>query len=157
MLISTKGRYALRVVLDLAQHAGDEYVSLKSVAERQEVSVKYLESIVSLLQKGEVLSSQRGIQGGYRLARPANEITVYEIIRLTEGTLAPVSCLESYDPDVGCVCSRADFCLTLPLWKELEQRVVRYLSGVTVQDLLDGHVNGDGTDTDSQGNRKRKT
>lgn len=87
MLISTKGRYALRVVLDLAQHAGDGYVSLKSVAERQDVSVKYLESIVALLQKGGVLTSQRGTQGGYRLACPASELSVYEIVRLTEGSL----------------------------------------------------------------------
>ncbi len=144
MLISTKGRYALRVVLDLAARAGDEYVSLKSVAERQEVSVKYLESIVALLQKGGVLVSQRGIQGGYRLARPASEISVYEIIRLTEGSLAPVTCLEDFDPSVGCVCSRAGVCLTLPLWQELERRVVSYLSCVSVQNLLDGDASGEG-------------
>ena len=140
MLISTKGRYALRVVLDLAQHAGDGYVSLKSVAERQDVSVKYLESIVALLQKGGVLTSQRGTQGGYRLACPASELSVYEIVRLTEGSLAPVTCLEDFDPSVGCVCSRAGVCLTLPLWQGLERRVVEYLSGVTVQDLLDGRA-----------------
>ncbi len=140
MLISTKGRYALRVALDLAQHAGDGCVSLKSVAERQEVSAKYLESIAALLQKGGILVSQRGVQGGYRLSRPAADIPVYEIIRLTEGSLAPVTCLEDYDPSVGCTCSRAGSCLTLPLWQELERRVVDYLSGVTVQDLLDGKV-----------------
>ena len=140
MLISTKGRYALRVVLDLAQHAGDGYVSLKSVAERQDVSVKYLESIVALLQKGGVLTSQRGTQGGYRLACPASALSVYEIVRLTEGSLAPVTCLEDFDPSVGCVCSRAGVCLTLPLWQGLERRVVEYLSGVTIQDLLEGRA-----------------
>lgn len=138
MLISTKGRYALRVALDLAQHPADEYVSLKSVAERQDVSIKYLESIAATLQKGGLLTSQRGTQGGYRLSRPPQEITVYEIIRLTEGSLAPVTCLEDYDPEVGCVCSRAGVCMTLPLWQELERRVVDYLDGVTIQDLLDG-------------------
>ncbi len=138
MLISTKGRYALRVALDLAQHPADEYVSLKSIAERQDVSIKYLESIAAILQKGGLLTSQRGTQGGYRLSRPPQEITVYEIIRLTEGSLAPVTCLEDYDPEVGCVCSRAGVCMTLPLWQELERRVVDYLDGVTIQDLLDG-------------------
>lgn len=138
MLISTKGRYALRVALDLAQHPADEYVSLKSIAERQDVSIKYLESIAAILQKGSLLTSQRGTQGGYRLSRPPQEITVYEIIRLTEGSLAPVTCLEDYDPEVGCVCSRAGVCMTLPLWQELERRVVDYLNGVTIQDLLDG-------------------
>lgn len=138
MLISTKGRYALRVALDLAQHPADEYVSLKSVAERQDVSIKYLESIAATLQKGGLLTSQRGTQGGYRLSRPPQKITVYEIIRLTEGSLAPVTCLEDYDPEVGCVCSRAGVCMTLPLWQELERRVVDYLDGVTIQDLLDG-------------------
>lgn len=138
MLISTKGRYALRVALDLAQHPADEYVSLKSIAERQDVSIKYLESIAAILQKGGLLASQRGTQGGYRLSRPPQEITVYEIIRLTEGSLAPVTCLEDYDPEVGCVCSRAGVCMTLPLWQELERRVVDYLDGVTIQDLLDG-------------------
>lgn len=138
MLISTKGRYALRVALDLAQHPADEYVSLKSIAERQDVSIKYLESIAAILQKGGLLTSQRGTQGGYRLFRPPQEITVYEIIRLTEGSLAPVTCLEDYDPEVGCVCSRAGVCMTLPLWQELERRVVDYLDGVTIQDLLDG-------------------
>lgn len=138
MLISTKGRYALRVALDLAQHPADEYVSLKSIAERQDVSIKYLESIAAILQKGGLLTSQRGTQGGYRLSRPPQEITVYEIIRLTEGSLAPVTCLEDYDPKVGCVCSRAGVCMTLPLWQELERRVVDYLDGVTIQDLLDG-------------------
>lgn len=140
MLISTKGRYALRVALDLAQHPADEYISLKSVAERQDVSIKYLESIAATLQKGGLLTSQRGTQGGYRLSRPPQEITVYEIIRLTEGSLAPVTCLEDYDPEVGCVCSRAGVCMTLPLWQELERRVVDYLDGVTVQDILMGKV-----------------
>lgn len=142
MLISTKGRYALRVALDLAQHPEGEYVSLKSIAERQKVSLKYLESIATTLQKGGLLVSQRGTQGGYRLSRPAQEITVYEIIRLTEGSLAPVSCLEDYDPTVGCTCDRAGVCLTLPLWQELERRVVDYLDGVTIRDLLDGRAEG---------------
>ena len=132
MLISTKGRYALRVVLDLAQHAGDGYVSLKSVAERQDVSVKYLESIVALLQKGGVLTSQRGTQGGYRLACPASELSVYEIVRLTEGSLAPVTCLEGDEN----TCPRAGHCTTLPMWEKLDTIINDYLDSVSLADLL---------------------
>ena len=132
MLISTKGRYALRVVLDLAQHAGDGYVSLKSVAERQDVSVKYLESIVALLQKGGVLTSQRGTQGGYRLACPASELSVYEIVRLTEGSLAPVSCVEG-----GCdPCENAGSCRTRAMWTKLDKLINDFFDGITIADLM---------------------
>ena len=132
MLISTKGRYALRIVLDLAQHAGDGYVSLKSVAERQDVSVKYLESIVALLQKGGVLTSQRGTQGGYRLACPASELSVYEIVRLTEGSLAPVSCVEG-----GCdPCENAGSCRTRTMWTKLDKLINDFFDVITIADLM---------------------
>ena len=143
-MISTRGRYALRIMLDLAKAEEGKYVSLKSVAERQEMSMKYLESIISLLNKGGIVVSLRGTQGGYRLARPAEEITVYEVIRLTEGPLAPVSCLEAGGPEgVSCTCAQEDSCQTLPLWRELERRVRDYLETVTIRDLAEGRVTGD--------------
>ena len=93
MMISTKGRYALRVMIDLAQHNNGSFISLKEIAARQGISMKYLEMIVSLLHKGGIVQSQRGKEGGYRLSRPANAITVQEIMHVTEGSLAPVQCL----------------------------------------------------------------
>lgn len=132
MMISTRGRYALRVLIDLAQHAGDACVPLKTIAARQEISLKYLESIVALLTKGGLLVSTRGKEGGYRLMRPASEIFVSEVIRLTEGSLAPVSCLD----EQGNPCSRAEGCLTLPMWRKLDQLIDDYLSSVSIASLL---------------------
>lgn len=136
MMISTRGRYALRVLIDLAQHAGEGRVSLKAIAERQEISLKYLESIVALLTKGSLLVSTRGKEGGYRLARPASEIFVGEVIRLTEGSLAPVACL----CEDGAPCQRAAACLTLPMWRKLDQLIDDYLSSVSIEMLLNGEV-----------------
>lgn len=133
MMISTRGRYALRVLIDLAQHPDQSCVPLKAIAERQGVSLKYLESIVALLTKGGLLVSTRGKEGGYRLARPASQVFVGEAIRLTEGSLSPVSCLSCGDP-----CDRAEVCLTLPMWRKLDQLIDGYLSGVSIQMLLDG-------------------
>ena len=134
MKISTKGRYALRMLLDLAQHQNDGYVSLKDVAERQGISKKYLEQIVSLLNKGDILKTSRGFQGGYRLSREPAEYTVGRILRLTEtGGLAPVTCLEDDQP----CCPRCTECVTLPLWQGLEKVVGEYLDSYTLQDLLD--------------------
>ncbi len=139
MMVSTRGRYALRVMLDLAQSDGAAYVSLKAVAERQGVSLKYLESIVSQLHRGGLVESARGKDGGYRLARPAEAITVYEIIRLTEGTTAPVACI-SCDGDS---CDRVDACAaTQPMWQELDRMIEHYLSGITLRDLLAGVPTG---------------
>ena len=134
MMISTKGRYALRVMMDLAEHRAEGYISLKEISQRQGVSMKYLEMIVSLLNKGTVVKSLRGSSGGYCLARPAAEISVYEIFRLTEGDLAPVACL-SNEP-----CSNAEHCRTLPLWENLDHLIEDYLSGVTVADLVEGNI-----------------
>lgn len=136
MMISTKGRYALRVMIDLAQNAGDTYISLKEVAERQEISMKYLEMIASLLNKGQMVESQRGKAGGYKLIKDASEYTIGSILKLTEGTLAPVGCLE----DGAKKCERAGECITLPLWKKLDDRIDEYLESVTLKDLIDGNI-----------------
>ena len=132
MMISTRGRYALRVLVDLAEHQGDGYITLRETAERQEISEKYLESIVKDLVKGKVIEGLRGKGGGYRLARPADEISVLDILRFTEGSLVPVACLEADSKP----CARADSCRTLPLWEGLNRVVSEYLGGFTVQDLL---------------------
>ena len=133
MKISTKGRYALRMMIDLAQNQGDGYVSLKDIANRQEISKKYLEQIVAILNKPDVLSTNRGYQGGYRLAKNANEYTVGDILRLTEGGLAPVSCLDNSP----ILCDRAEDCITLPIWKGLYKVISEYLDSITLQDIVD--------------------
>ena len=132
MKISTKGRYALRLMLDLAQNHRETAIALRDVSERQDISVKYLEQIVGLLSRSGLLKSVRGAQGGYLLARRPEEYTVGEILRITEGSLAPVACLQ---PGAG-ECSRAEDCLTLPLWKGLQAVIDSYLDSVTLADLL---------------------
>lgn len=136
MMVSTKGRYALRVMLDLAQQESGVFISLKSISERQEISMKYLEAIVALLNKAGLLVSQRGKDGGYKLTRRPEEYPVNEILKLTEGTMAPVACLEE-----GCTsdCAHSANCLTRPMWMRLDAIIDEYLSGITIQDLLDGN------------------
>ena len=126
MMISTRGRYSLRVLLDLAQHEG--YVPMKDVAARQGISLGYLEKILPVLVKNGIVVGIQGKGGGYKLAKPAEKITFGQILRLTEGTLAPVACLEESAPE----CARADICLTLPVWTELERVVSTYLDSVTI-------------------------
>lgn len=133
MKISTKGRYALRMMLDLAENQNDGYVALKDIAERQQLSKKYLEQIVPLLNKSDVLKTNRGYQGGYRLAKSPEEYTVGDILRITEGSLAPVACLES-EP---IACDRSDSCATLCVWKGLYKAITDYLDGITLQDILE--------------------
>ena len=134
MNVTSKGRYALRVMMDLAQHPEDGFVSLKTVAERQDISMKYLEMIVGHLKKAELLDSTRGKEGGYRLNRAPADYTVGEILRSIEDNLAPVSCIRA-----GSIqCERAAECLTLPMWKELDDITNAYLDKVTLQDLLSG-------------------
>ena len=134
MNVTSKGRYALRVMMDLAQHPEDGFVSLKTVAERQNISMKYLEMIVGQLKKAELLDSSRGKEGGYRLNRAPADYTVGEILRSIEDNLAPVSCIRA-----GSIqCERAAECLTLPMWKELDDITNAYLDKVTLQDLLSG-------------------
>ncbi len=135
MKISTKGRYMLRMMLDLALHKNDGYIALKDIAERQSISKKYLEQIVPLLNKSGLLKTNRGYQGGYMLAKEANEYTVGEILRIAEGNLAPVACLEFEVND----CPRADQCMTLGLWKGLYKVVNEYLDGITLQDIIDNN------------------
>ena len=131
-MISTKGRYALRVMLDLAQHEGEGNIPLKDIAERQDISKKYLEVIVKDLVKGGMLNGVSGKGGGYSLCRKPDEYTVGEIIELMEGTLAPVACLLSGAED----CPRADYCLTLPLWKEYYEMIHDFFYGKKLSDLL---------------------
>ncbi|MDY3918289.1 MAG: RrF2 family transcriptional regulator [Candidatus Limivivens sp.] len=133
MKISTKGRYALRLMLDLAMDASGEPVRIKDVAERQEISIKYLEQIVSVLVKAGYVRSIRGPQGGYRLMKNPEDYTVGMILRLTEGSLAPVSCLD----DEENLCTRADSCVTLKLWKELDAAIRGVVDHYTLADLMD--------------------
>ena len=133
MLISTKGRYALRVMIDLAEHQTDEFISLKDIAQRQEISDKYLESIIRILVKARVLESLRGKGGGYKLKKAPEQYTVGSILRLTEESLAPVSCLE---PNAD-ACPRAAKCRPLPLWQGLDKVIAEYLDGVTISDLME--------------------
>ena len=133
MRISTKGRYALRLLLDLAEHKDEGYIALKDIAERQNISKKYLEQIVPILNKSDILKTNRGYQVGYKLAKDPSQYTVGMILRVTEGSLAPVPCVEQ-DP---IECDRCDDCLTLPLWKGLNKVVNEYLDGITLQDLLE--------------------
>lgn len=131
MMISTKGRYALRVMLDLAEHQDDGYIPLAEIAARQNISEKYLESILSVLSKAGLLDALRGKGGGYRLAKDPADYSVYDILCLTEGTLAPVTCLED-----GRSCENASSCRTFPLWQGLDDTVRNYLSGFTLTNVL---------------------
>lgn len=132
-MISTRGRYALRMMLDLAEHENDEFVPLKDIAERQEISKKYLEQIIPVLSRAGFLQTNRGFQGGYKLARKAETYTIGQILRETEGGLAPVACLNN-DPNQ---CPRCEECKTLPMWKGLQNAINNYLDSVTLQDLID--------------------
>src|SRR5699024_7821867 len=129
---STKGRYALRLMIDLAQHDAAGYIPLRDISKRQEISAKYLEQIVVQLSRAGLVTSTRGAQGGYQLARHPAEYTVGEILRITEGSLAPVACLD-HDP---VECSRAEDCMTLDFWRGLYDAVNRYVDSVTLEDLV---------------------
>ena len=133
MKISTKGRYALRMLLDLAQNQGDGCVALKDIAVRQNVSKKYLEQIVPMLNKSDILLASRGFQGGYRLAKSPDQYTVGAILRIAEGSLAPVACLD-HSP---ILCDRSADCITLPVWQGLNRVINEYLDSITLQDILD--------------------
>lgn len=132
MMISTKGRYALRLMVDLASHQKDGFTPLKEIAHRQELSEKYLESIIKLLVQAHLLEGVRGKGGGYRLTLTPEEYTIGQILRLTEGPLSPVACLESEEND----CPRADVCPTLPMWKKLEMLLNNFFDGITLAELL---------------------
>ena len=134
MNITTKGRYALRVMLDLARHPEDGFISLKTIAERQNVSMKYLELIVGSLKKAELLDSTRGKEGGYRLSRNPSEYSVGEILRCIEDNLAPVACIKEGSVN----CEHAAECMTVPMWKELDEITNSYLDSISLQTLISG-------------------
>lgn len=131
MMISTRGRYALRVMIDLAEHC-EGYIPMKAVAQRQELSLKYLEQILPVLTKHRLIEGIQGRGGGYRLCRKPEEYTAGEVLRLTEGDLAPVSCIGSD----ATPCDRSEECRTLPLWSGLNEVVNEYLDSVTIADLM---------------------
>lgn len=133
MKISTKGRYALRMMLDMAQHQKNGPVALKDIAERQNVSKKYLEQIALVLSQGGVLQGTRGHQGGYRLIIDPAECTVYDILESVEGSMHPVACLDHSPND----CERCNGCETLYVWQGLDTVIQNYLKGITLQDVLD--------------------
>lgn len=135
MKVSTKGRYALRLMIDLAEHETGEYIPLKEISSRQNVSVKYLEQIVTQLSRAGLLRSVRGAQGGYRLAKAPEEYSAGEILRVTEGGLAPIACLEASAE----VCPRSTSCETLDFWLGLEDVINRYVDNTTLADLVRQH------------------
>ena len=134
MKISTKGRYALRMMIDLAQQQKKEscYIPLRDIANRQGIDIKYLEQIVSLLKKDGLIQGVRGNNGGYRLTRDPSEYTAWEILKVTEGNLAPVACLETERN----LCPRRDGCTTLPFWEDFAQCIDHFLKNWTLQDFL---------------------
>lgn len=132
MMISTKGRYALRFLIDIAQHQAEGYVPLKEVADRQEISEKYLESIVKILVKEGMLTGLRGKGGGYRLSKTPDQYHVRQVLQLMEGPLVPVACLEGHADS----CPRMASCPTLPLWQGLDRVIREYLDGFTIEDLV---------------------
>lgn len=139
MMVSTKGRYALRIMIDLAQHYDGGYVSLSDIAKRQYVSLKYLEAIVSVLNKAGFVESLRGKDGGYRLTRAPKEYTIGSILKLTEGSLAPISCSE-FGSAGGQACEQAGNCITFPMWRHLDEIIDGYLEHITLFDLITGNV-----------------
>lgn len=142
MKISTKGRYSLRILLDLAQHKDEGYIPLKAIAERQGISKNYLDQLMMILNKSDFLKTTRGAQGGYKLAKEPSEYTLGDIIRVTEGNIAPLSCLENGGEE----CERSDSCVSRQAWKGLGDVMEQYLDGVTLQDLLDEGPDGPTSD-----------
>ena len=136
MLVSTRGRYAIRVMIDLAEHMNGKYIPMKEIADRQDVSLKYMTKIMQALTKSGMLDGQHGKGGGYKLNRDPEEYRVGDILRLTEGTLAPVACID--EPD--CKCDRSFECRTRPMWNELDKLISEYLDGITIADLMEGNT-----------------
>ncbi len=132
MIVSTRGRYALRVMIDIAENSSGNYIAMKEVSKRQDISLKYMEKIMPVLVAQKMVEGVHGKGGGYKLTRKPNEYTVGEILRLTEGDLAPVACLECNAEK----CNRKADCRTLPMWNELNKRICDYLDSVTLADLM---------------------
>ena len=136
-MISTRGRYALRVMIDIAENSNGNFIPLTEIAERQEISEKYLESILVILTRGNLLLGMRGKGGGYKLTRAPKDYTLGTILRLTEGSLSPVACLkEGAEP-----CGKSAACRTLPVWKGLHDAINTYLDGITLAELLENKEN----------------
>lgn len=131
-MISTRGRYALRVMIDIAENANENYIPLNDIAKRQEISEKYLESILAVLTKGKLLLGLKGKGGGYKLIKDPKDYTIDEILRLTEGSLAPVACLK----EDSVPCKRSEHCKTLPLWQGLYNAIADYLKGISLYNLI---------------------
>ena len=139
MKISTKGRYAIRVMIDLAENNTGSYIPLKDIAARQDISEKYLESIISALTKAHFLEGLRGKGGGYKLTREPSQYTIGSILKLTEGSLAPVACLD----DTPNNCPRVSSCKTLSMWENFYKMIEEYFEGITLEDLLHAETSGD--------------
>lgn len=139
MKVSTKGRYALRMMIDLACNDNGEYIPLKVIAKRQGISEKYLEQIIIILNRAGFVKSVRGINGGYRLAHEPSFYTVGMILRLTEGSLAPVACLD----DEANHCERSECCSTLYVWEKLKQAIDGVVDNITIQDIMDKQAQDD--------------
>lgn len=136
MLVSTRGRYVLRVMIDLAEHADNGYTSMKSIAERQEVSLKYIEKTLPLLVAGNMIEGVQGKGGGYKLTRSPEKYKIGDILRITEGDIAPVACL-TCDAEP---CQKREGCKTILMWEELQKRICDYLDSITLEDLKNGNV-----------------
>ena len=138
MLVSTRGRYALRVVIDLAENANGGYIPMKDVANRQRISLKYITKIMPLLTKGGLVEGVHGKGGGYRMLKEPQDCTVGEILRLTEGTLAPINCVELCSEP----CDRVEDCRTLPMWRGLDKLITEYFENITLADLTHSDPGG---------------
>lgn len=136
MMISTKGRYALRILYDLAKMEPGEFASVKDISDNQQISLKYLESITASLYRAGFVESRRGRSGGYRLAKKPSEITLYAIFEAMEGTVSAVACLDHDD----IICGRSEHCVGYPLWKKMQDVIDSYLLGVTLEDLVNGNI-----------------
>ena len=134
MNVTSKGRYALRIMIDLAQHRDEGYISLKTISDRTQLSMKYLEMIVGNLKKAELVDSTRGKEGGYKLNKTPQEYSIGEVLRCIEDNLAPVACIKEGEIQ----CDRSGACLTVPMWKELDDITNAYLDTVSLEDLLTG-------------------
>ena len=133
MLISTRGRYAIRVIIDLAQHCDGHFIPMKDVAKRQEISLKYLEKILPILTKHKIIEGVHGKGGGYKLGKNVTKYKIIDILKLTEGDLAPVACLKK-----GAIkCKRTPICKTLSMWKKFNEITNNFFSSITIEDLVD--------------------
>ncbi len=136
MKISTRGRYSLRMMIDLAKHSDDGFIALKDISKRQDISKKYLEQIIPFLNRSNLLLANKGHMGGYKLAKAASDITVYEILVSAEGSLAPVSCMDN-QPNL---CEKCDECLTLPIYQGLNDVVTAYFKSITLDDIINRNI-----------------